>query len=109
MATAGGGGTGGGGIEGGGSGGKEKGQPPPTIIFSKVVSRYAPLVLPAPLHDLPKIYIENLPKFMGEGDLTAIKHISFFDQFVDMLGIEHEDVYSRMLVHTFEGKVRDWF
>jgi hypothetical protein len=45
--------------------------------------------------------MKNLPNFMGEGYLTATKHIAFFDQFVDILDIEHEDVYSRILVQTF--------
>jgi hypothetical protein len=53
--------------------------------------------------------MKNLPKFMGEGDLTTTEHVEFFDQFVDICGIEHEDVYSRLLVQTFEGKVRNWF
>jgi hypothetical protein len=42
---------------------------------------------------------------MGEGDLTTKKHIAFFDQFVDIIGIKHENVYTRLLVHTFEGQV----
>jgi hypothetical protein len=74
-----------------------------------VAARYAPLVLPAALHDLPKNYMKSLPKFTGEGDLTTQEHINFFDQFADILGIEHEDVYSRLLVQTFEGQVRTWF
>jgi hypothetical protein len=41
--------------------------------------------------------------------LTTTEHIVFFDQFVDILGIEHEDVYMRLLVQTFEGQVRTWF
>jgi hypothetical protein len=45
--------------------------------------------------------MKNLPKFTGEGDLTATEHINFFDQFVDILGLEHEDVYSRLLVQNF--------
>jgi hypothetical protein len=53
--------------------------------------------------------MKSLPKFTGEGDLTAQEHINFFDQFADILGIEHEDVYSRLLVQTFEGQVRTWF
>jgi hypothetical protein len=99
------GGVGVGGVGGAGVGGQA--QPP--RIFSKVASRYAPLVLPVVLHDFPENYMKNLPKFMGEGDLTTTKHIAFFDQFVDILGIEHEDVYSRLLVHNFEGQVRTWF
>jgi len=50
--------------------------------------------------------MKKLSKFTREGDLTATEHINFFDQFADILGIEHEDVYSILLVHTFEGQVR---
>jgi hypothetical protein len=88
---------------------RASGKAPPPRIFSKLFSRYAPLVLPTVLHDLPKNYMNNFPKFMGEGDLTTTEHIAFFDQFVDILGIEHEDLYSILLVQTFEGKVRTWF
>jgi hypothetical protein len=65
-----------------------KGLPPPPRFFAKVASRYAPLVLPVPLHDLPENYIKNSPKFTGEGDLTATEHINFFDQFADIFGID---------------------
>jgi hypothetical protein len=97
MAATGGGGGGfiggGGGFIGGGGGGAPlggaggQGPAPPPRVFVKVAARYAPLVLPIPLHDLPKNYIKNLPKFTGEGDLTAVEHINFFDQFTDILGI----------------------
>jgi hypothetical protein len=97
--------TGGGGAEGGGG----QGQPPPPSIFAKVVVRYAPLVLPPILHDIPKNYMKKLPKFTGEGDLMATEHITFFDQFTDVLSIEHEYVYSRIWVQNFKGKVRIWF
>jgi hypothetical protein len=98
------GGGGGGHAVGGGGGGQ--GPPPPLMIFAKVAARHTPLVLQVPLHDLPKNYMKNLPKFTGEGDLTMTKHINFFDQFTDILGLEHEDVYSRLLVEAFEGHVR---
>jgi hypothetical protein len=94
-----------GGDEGVGAGGQA--QPP--RIFSKVTARYTPLVLPVVFHDLPKNYMKNLPKFIGEGDLTTKKHIAFFDQFDDILGIEHDDVYMRLLIQTFEGQVITWF
>jgi hypothetical protein len=61
----------------GGGGGGHPNVPPPGV-FAKVAVRYAPLVLPVPLHDLPDNYIKNLPKFTGEGDLTAAEHINFF-------------------------------
>jgi hypothetical protein len=98
MATKGGAGDGGGSL-----GGPAGGQVLLPRIFTKVDARYAPLVLLVPLHDLPENYMKSLLKFTGEGDLTAQEHINFFDQFVDILRIEHEDVYSRLLVQTFEG------
>jgi hypothetical protein len=105
-----GGGRGGGGLGArGGGGGGGQGPPPLPIIFSKIDARYAPLVLPVPLHDLPEKFIKNLSKFTGEGDLTTTEHIIFFYQFADILGLEHEDVYSRLLVQNFEGQVRTWF
>jgi hypothetical protein len=64
---AGAGGAGVGGVGGAGDGGQA--QPP--RIFANVTARYSPLVLPPVLHDLSKNYMKNLPKFMGEGDLTT--------------------------------------
>jgi hypothetical protein len=98
-----------GGVEGSGVRGHINPPPPPPRILSKFIARYAPLALLAVLHDLPDNYMKSIPKFMGEGDLIATYHITFFDQFVDIIGIEHEDVYVRLLVHNFEGHVRTWF
>jgi hypothetical protein len=83
--------------------------PPPPRVFNKVATRYAPLVLPANLNDLPDNYVKNLPKFNGENDVTVVEHLVFFEEFVDVAGVEHEDVYMRLLVQTFEGEVRLWF
>jgi hypothetical protein len=103
IGGGGGGVLGGGGAPGGGGGGQ--GPPPPPRVFTKVAARYAPLVLPVPLHDLPENYMKNLHNFTGEGDLTVTEHINFFDQFTDILGLKHKDVYSRLFVQTFEGQV----
>jgi hypothetical protein len=92
---------------GGGGGGQVNPPPPPPRIFSKVAARYAPLDLPTNLHDLPDNYMKILPKFTGEGDLTTTEHMEFFDQFVDILGIEYEYVYMRLFVQTFEGQVQN--
>jgi hypothetical protein len=72
MVAAGGGGGGfigggGGGFIGGGGGDGGQGSAPPPRFFVKVAVRYAPLVFPVPLHDLPENYIKNLSKFTGEG------------------------------------------
>jgi hypothetical protein len=69
MTSAGGGGGGvvrggGGGAPGEGAGGQ--GPAPPPRVFAKVASRYAPLVLPVPLHDLPENYIKNCQNSLGK-------------------------------------------
>jgi len=98
-----------GGAIGGAGGGVAGSQVPLPQMFSKVAARYAPLVLPVPLHDIPENYKKNMPKFTGEGDLTTTEHINLFDQFENILGHEHDDVYSRLLVQNFEGHARTWF
>jgi hypothetical protein len=100
--------VGAGGVGGRGVGGHGNIPVHPPSIFAKVVARYAPLDLLTILHDLRNNYMKRLPKFTGEGDLTTTEHISFFDQFVDILGIELEDVYLRLLVQNFERHVRNW-
>jgi len=96
---------GGGGAGGGAEGGGDQGPPPAALrIFAKVAARYAPLALPPILHDLPENYMKNLRKFTGEGDLMATENTNFFDQFDDILGIEHEDVYLKLLVQTLKAK-----
>jgi hypothetical protein len=46
--------------------------PPMTRMEAIIVARYAPLVLPQPLNALPTDgYLKQLPKFIGEGDITA--------------------------------------
>jgi hypothetical protein len=62
--------------EGAGAGGGPQGVPtggqaPLPGIFAKVAARYAPIVLLVPLYDLLENYMKILPKFTGEGDLTA--------------------------------------
>ena len=52
--------------------------------------------------------MKSLPKFTGEGDLATTEHVVFFNQFIDILGIEHADVYMRLLVQNFEGQVTTW-
>jgi hypothetical protein len=94
---------------GGAEGERGQGQQPPPRVFTNVAAKYAPLVLPVPLHDLPENYMKNLPKFIGEGDLTTTEHINLFNQLADILGLQHEDVYSHLFVQTFEGQVRTWF
>jgi hypothetical protein len=77
---------------------------------SIVVARYAPLVLPQPLNSLPAdVYLKQLPKFTGEGDITVEEHLESFYSYTDNHAIENEDVWMRICVHSLDGEARKWF
>jgi hypothetical protein len=84
--------------------------PPMTRMEAIIAARYAPLVLPQPLNALPADgYLKKLPKFTGEGDITAEEHLEAFYSFTDHHVIMHADVWMRIFVHSLEGEARKWF
>jgi hypothetical protein len=84
--------------------------PPMTEIEVIIDARYAPLVLPQPLNNLPaEGYLKQLPKFTGEGDITAEEHLATFYTFADDNVIMHTDVWMRIFVHSLQGEARNWF
>jgi hypothetical protein len=84
--------------------------PPPNRMDAIVAARYAPLVLPQPLNPLPAgDYLKYMPKFSGEGDITAEEHLAAFYSYADNLNIENEDVWMRVFVQSLDGEVRKWF
>jgi hypothetical protein len=78
-----------------------------------IISRYACLDFseiygfPNPL---PKdeYFLRNGPKFSGEDLSLALKHISNFCDFTDLLRIKNEDVFLRLFYDSFQGKCRSW-
>jgi hypothetical protein len=84
--------------------------PPPTRMDAIVAARYAPLILPHPMNPLPAgDYLKYMPKFTGEGDITAEEHLAAFYSYADNLNIENEDVWMRVFVQSLDGEVRKWF
>jgi uncharacterized small protein (DUF1192 family) len=84
--------------------------PPPNRMDAIVAARYAPLILPHPLNPLPAgDYLKYMPKFSGEGDITAEEHLAAFYSYADNLNIESEDVWMRVFVQSLDGEVRKWF
>jgi hypothetical protein len=81
-----------------------------TRMEAIIAARYAPLVLPQPLNALPADgYLKQLPKFTGEGDITAEEHLEAFYRFTDDNVIMHADVWMRIFVHSLQGEARKWF
>jgi hypothetical protein len=84
--------------------------PPPNRMDSIVAARYAPLILPHPMNPLlARDYLKYMPKFTGEGDITAEEHLDAFYSYADNLNIENEDVWMRVFVQSLDGEVRKWF
>jgi hypothetical protein len=84
--------------------------PPLNRMDAIVATRYAPLVLPHPMNPLPAgDYLKYMPKFTGEGDITAEEHLAAFYSYADNLNIENEDVWMRVFVQSLDGEVRKWF
>jgi hypothetical protein len=58
-----------------------------------ITTRYVPLVLPQNLNAFPiGDYMKYLPRYNGEADVTAEKHLVDFCNFAENFNIEHADV-----------------
>jgi hypothetical protein len=72
-----------------------------------IAARYAPLGFPKVLYAFPiRDYMKYLPRFNGEGEVTAEEHFSSFYSFANNFNIEHTDVWMRLLVHILDGEVK---
>jgi len=81
-----------------------------TPLFTMATpARYAPLDLPAVLHDLPSKYAARIPTWGGDEDITVEEHVDRFNDFVDREEVDDEDVKLRLFAQTFIGEVRKWF
>jgi hypothetical protein len=77
---------------------------------SKIQHRYRPLNIPHILHYFPPKHYECLPMFDGEPDtILAEKHIQGFDHFIDLFGIDHDDICMRSFSQSLKGDTKDWF
>ena len=75
-----------------------------------MVARFAPLVLPQNLDDMPTNYQSKIPLFDGTPQIVlAQKHVDRMSDFFDLHDIDAENVTMRLFVQTFGGEVRKWF
>lgn len=72
-------------------------------------ARYAPLVFPTQLHDLPQGYSTRIKTFGGEEGITVEHHVDQFNDFIDLEEVYDEDVKMRLFVQSFISEVRKWF
>ena len=70
-----------------------------------MAARYAPLVLPVQIHDMPQDYQSKIPQF----DATTQQHISKMTEFFELHEIDESDVQMRLFAQTLTGEVKKWF
>jgi hypothetical protein len=82
----------------------------PTAFQVKIRNRlFKPLRLPYHLNPYPHDFFEYLPRFSGEGHVTAEKHMEAFETLIDQFEIIHEDVVMRMFSRSLSGDAAAWF
>ena len=74
-----------------------------------MAARFAPLVLPAQLHDLPQAYSQRIKTYGVEGEFTSQQHLDSFSDLCDLEEVDYEDAKSRLFAQRFLGKVKNWF
>jgi hypothetical protein len=68
----------------------------------------SPLNLALATHTLPK-FKENLPKFLGNNNVTTNEHLVAFSNACHNIGANDNDTCPRLFVNSLEGKVVDDF
>jgi hypothetical protein len=82
----------------------------PTNVQSRIrEKKFKPLNMPSTLHPYPPMFLEYMPIFIGEDDITAHKHLGSFRNLMDKLEIMHEDVLVRLFSKYLVGDVSFWF
>ena len=74
-----------------------------------MAARFAPLCLPALLHDLPQNYSQRISLFDGEGDITAKQHVAKFEYFIDLEEVDYANVKMRLFAQSLSGEEKKWF
>ena len=72
-------------------------------------NRYAPLVLPAVLNQMPTDYSKSIKQFGGDDDYTAKQHVQWFKDYCELNEIDHEDVQMRLFAQSLRTNVKEWF
>jgi len=75
-----------------------------------MAARFAPLVLPQVLDDMPSDYQSKIPFFDGTpNSVTVQQHVDKMADFYELHKIDEENVAMRLFMQTFVADVRKWF
>ena len=74
-----------------------------------MVARYAPLILPAQIHDMPQDYQSKIPQFDATTQYTAQQHVNKMIDYFELHEIDDSDVQMRLFAQTLTWEVKKWF
>jgi len=74
-----------------------------------MAARYAPLVLLAPLANMPQDYQSKIVLFDGIGPLIAQQHVDKMNDYFDLQEVEDESIKLKTFAQSLGGEVRKWF
>jgi hypothetical protein len=58
---------------------------------------------------LPQNYSQRIKLYDVEGNVSAQKHLDWFNDFVDLEEVDYADMKMRLFAQSFAGEVRKWF
>jgi len=71
--------------------------------------RFSPLILPIQLHDFPQNDSQRINLYDAEGDVSAQKHLDWFNDFVNLQEVDYADMKMRLFMQSLSREVRKWF
>jgi hypothetical protein len=77
-------------------------------LIAAMATKFNPLVLPSQLHDLPQDYNLRIKLYDVEGNISAHKHLNWFNDFIDLEEVDFENVNMRLFTQSFSGEVSKW-
>jgi hypothetical protein len=81
---------------------------PLQVLTTSMAARFVPLVVPDQLHDLPQEYNQRIKLYDAEGNVSAQKHLVWFNDFVDLEEVDYEDAKMRLFAQSLVGEVQKW-
>ena len=72
-------------------------------------NRFAPLCLPAALHDLPLGYSQRLKQFNGERGYSAEEHLGRFLDWIYQEEADYDDFKVTLFSQSLAGEAKKWY
>ena len=65
--------------------------------------------IPRAPHPMPNDYTRRLPQFSGNNEISIESHLDILWDYMEIRGVNNEDVFMRALGESLQGDVQLWF